>query len=202
MSYNLGTDYGYDQINISSNDFRDFTLTGDANRLNNIDKINERETRLLQKINRFKPTCEQNRDRNSIDYYPPSLYSKKGSNIEQNRMEMRKNIEDYYFAGKEYSIGNCKTPRRVNTKSNCKEAFTEEGFNGADLQYLHDELKNIEKKNDMLLLFVFFLVIVVVVQYSKINNTSNPMQLMILPTGSETPENATGGLRSVKIATL
>lgn len=202
MSYNLGTDYGYDQINIDSNDFRDFLSTTDANRLHNIDKINERETRLLQKINRFKPTCAQNRDRNSIDYCPPSLYSKEGSNIEQNRMEMRKNIEDYYFAGKEYRIGDCRAPQQKNPR--LKSARTpirtdhKEGFDGDDLQYLHDELENIEKKNNMLLLFIFFLVIVVVVQYSKINNSAHPMQLMVLPSGSETSENIGGEVRPVK----
>ena len=219
MSYNLGTDYGYDQINVDSNDFRDFLATTDANRLHNINKINERENRLIQKINRYKPTCAENRGRNSIDYCPPGLYSKAGSNIEQNRMEMRKHIEDYYFAGKEYRIGDCQSPpqkspqfkpaqerlrnsvknyleadrERVNsthansTRANStREGFSGgEGFDSNDLRYLHDELENMDKKNNMLMLFVFFLVIVVMVQYSKINNNSQPMKLMILPAGVE-----------------
>ena len=97
MDYSSGADYGYDQINVGSDNFKDFLNTTNANRLSNIDKIREREVRLLRKIEQIKPSCQENRDRYSTDHCPPSLYTKAGSYIEQQRMNKRRNIEDHIF---------------------------------------------------------------------------------------------------------
>jgi hypothetical protein len=179
MSYNSGADYGCDQINIDSNDFRDFLLHNDNNVIDNITKINERETRLLKKINKFKSVDRNDIDQKFIDKYK---LLRKDPHVRNYKSNQHQNTRLKY--------------ERNNTRTNNTDVFNYDG-----LQYLHDELKNIEKKNDMILLFMFFLVVVVVVQYLKINNNKNPTQLMILPEGGETTENTVGILRSVKITT-
>jgi hypothetical protein len=196
MSYNLGSEYGYDQINVNPTDFRDF-LTTDVNQLHDINKIDERERRLLKKINTFQPTCQENYNRNTMNYCRPNLFSKNGSYIEQNRMNMRKNIEDYYYSGMDHKIKNCSPS--IFSKTHDKKKITE-GFNNDDLQVLQNELNDIEKKNNMLMLFVFFLVLVIIIQYSKINNEHNPIKLMILPSGTPSAPMTPFGTPSAPMA--
>ena len=54
-----------------------------------------------------------------------------------------------------------KNPRKDTGKN-----IVSEGFN-VQLNDLHYELEEMEKKNNMLLVFIFFLVIIVIIQYSK-----------------------------------
>jgi len=164
MDYSAGSDYGYDQINVDSGSLKDFLNTTDANRLHNIDKIRERELRILKKIEQIKPTCQENRDRYESGDTPPSLYSKAGSYIEQRRMEKRKNIENYYYSGREM-------------RDQCKESDTKEGFN--DMKYLQHELESAEKKNDMLVVFIFFLAIIIMIQYAKAFNNPQPNVVVV-----------------------
>lgn len=167
MSYS-GPDYGYDQISVNSDDLKDFLYTTNANRLHDISKIREREVRLLRKINQYKPTCQENRDRNTIDYCHPSIFSKAGSYIEQQRMDTRKNIEDHYYSGRQFRVRDCTDA-------------TKEGFSTNDMQYLQNELYELEQKNNMLTMFIFFLFIVVMIQYAKVSNDTRPMQVLMMP---------------------
>lgn len=171
MSYSSGIDYGYDQISVEPDDMADLLYTTDANKLHTINKIQERENRLLRKIKEFKPTCQENRQRNSKNYCKPSLFFKEGSYIEHNRMNKRKNIEDYYFGGQEFRGNDCdkSDPDR-------KESFTT-----TDVRDLHEELEELEKKNNIMVMFIIFLVVVVIIQYAKINNDAMPIQMMMLP---------------------
>ena len=137
MEYSSGTDYGYDQIHIGSEPLEsaglnDFVTSTNANRLHNIDKIREREVRLLKKLNQLKPNMK------NYDYENPSLYNKVGSFIEQQRMDTRKNIEDHYFSGRELRLRKKKKKRMM------------EGFKG-NMKYIQDELDASEKKNDTLI---------------------------------------------------
>ena len=54
-----------------------------------------------------------------------------------------------------------KNPRKYTGKN-----IVSEGFN-VQLNDLHYELEEMEKKNNMLLVFIFFLVIIIIIQYSK-----------------------------------
>ena len=177
MDYSSGADYGYDQINVGSDNFKDFLNTTNANRLSNIDKIREREVRLLRKIEQIKPSCQENRDRYFTDHCPPSLYTKAGSYIEQQRMNKRRNIEDHYFSGKEMRVNECKASKKE----------VKEGFEVSDMKYLQEELDAMEKKNDMLILFIFFLAIVIMIQYAK--STNDPqMKVMLISPDKEKPD--------------
>lgn len=149
MDFNLGSDYGYDQIVVNPKDFREFLATTDANSLHDINTINNRERRILRKIQRFQPTCQENYDRNTMDYCRPDLFSKAGSSIEQDRMHMRKNIEDYYYSGREHRIGDCRDGKRVQLQSPLKlskphmlrDQFTQKPF-----MHAHMNKKNIGQK--------------------------------------------------------
>jgi hypothetical protein len=187
MSYSLGTEYGYDQVHVDANDFRNFLSSTDANTLHTIPSIDNRENRILRKINQFRPSCQENRDRNSIDYCPPNLYSPAGESIESDRMKMRKNIEDYYFSGREHRIGDCRQPEQP--KQSKQPSLVKEGMsttNGGDDIRTRTEL---EKQNNLLVLFAVCLLIIILVQYSKLHNDPRT-QIMLVPSMQQTEQQA------------
>lgn len=178
MDYSSGSDYGYDQITSDHDNLKDILNPPYANRLRSIDKINEREVRLLKKIEQIKPSCQETRDSYSMDYCTsPSkgnrLHTKYGSYTEQQRMNKRRNIEDHYFSGREMRVKGCREKKPK--KPEIREGFV------SDIQFLQDELDAAEKKNNTLIMFVLFLVVVVMIQYSKVSN--DPYQKILLLDG-------------------
>ena len=212
MEYSSGASYGYDEINFYPENLNDFLITTDANRLHKIDKINERETRLLKKIQNIQPTCSDMRERYKTNYCKPNLYSKLGSYVEQKRMNERDNIEDYYFSGRERRITDCREEKNVkksennNKKSeknvkkseknvkksekNVKKSeknvkkSEKEGFNS-----MRDELYNMEQKNNTLILLIVFLVIICIVQYTKCSNVKPMVMFLPNPNNPNNPNN-------------
>ena len=191
MSDFSGTEYGNDQVNFDADDIKDLLYTTNANQLHDIDKIQEREARILRKIKEFRPTCQENRTRNNASHCKPSIFSQAGSYIEQNRMDRRSNIEDFYFGDREARMRDCsknrgKKPKKVlfnvdDIHSCSARPHKKETFSMGDAQFLQGELDEMEKKNNILVVFIFFLVILVIVQYAKINNGTPPIQVMMLP---------------------
>jgi hypothetical protein len=203
MSDFSGAEYGNDQVNFDTDDIKDLLYTTNANQLHDVNKIQEREARILRKINEFRPTCQENRTRNNNSDCKPSIFSHAGSYIEQNRMDRRKNIEDFYFGGREARMRDCNDTHAIRKeqqnlrKKSQKIRFNvddiqsgstykrrtdkKETFSAGDAQFLQDEIDEMEKKNNLLVVFIFFLVILVIVQYAKINNGAPPIQVMMLP---------------------
>lgn len=187
-SYSFGTEYGTDQINVGSDNIRDYLNANDSNSMHQINTIRDREVRLLKKLKQYTPTCDQNRNRTSIDFCHPNVYSQDGVYDTSRRRDIIDNIENNYYSGRQLRVNNC-LPSKLKKKSS-GGTTVKEGFGVDDVQYLQDEMEDLEKKNNMLVLFIFFLVIVVLVQYAKVNNDSKPMQLMFIPQSGQTPQMA------------
>ena len=157
--------------------------------MHQINTVRDREVRLLKKLKQYTQTCDQNRNRASIDFCQPNVYSQDGVYDTHRRRDIIDNIENNYYSDspfKNIRVNNC-LPSKLKKKSSGGTTVTE-GFGVDDVQYLQDELEDLEKKNNMLVLFIFFLVIVVIVQYAKVNNDSKPMQLMFIPQSGQTPQ--------------
>ena len=184
MEYSSGASYGYDEINFYPENLNDFLITTDANRLHKIDKINERETRLLKKIQNIQPTCSDMRERYKTNYCKPNLYSKLGSYVEQKRMNERDNIEDYYFSGRERRITDCREEKNVKKSEKNVKKSEKEGFNS-----MRDELYNMEQKNNTLILLIVFLVIICIVQYTKCSNVKPMVMFLPNPNNPNNPNN-------------
>lgn len=187
MSY-LNDDYSYDN-EYDTHLIKDFLYTTDANKLDDIDKIRDREMRLLKKINNLSPSKTE-----FIDYYKkekcrPSMYSRLGGYIEQNRMEKRNNIEDYYYSGYDvpdiYKTGrefdlNQTQPTKSDPRQFAIESFKQPTIRSKipyqqqlqqsdDIAYLQNELDMYERQNNIYVFFIFLLFIVIIMQYNKFN---------------------------------
>lgn len=129
MSYNPGNFYSSDQIIFDPSDSRDLLNFNNevplinSNSMSNINNIRSMETRLLKKINNIRPSCNQNPycvqypNDPSLTDYDVKLFSPEGAYIEQKRMDIRNNIEDYYFGDRYYKPSDaCKNrpPRDCN----------------------------------------------------------------------------------------
>jgi hypothetical protein len=143
MSYNPGNFYGNDQISFDPYDARDLLNFNtvkpmmditDSNSVSNVNNIKNMETRLLTKINNIRPSCNK---QPYCKHYPNDqlgkvpLFSPEGSYIEQNRIDIRKNIEDHYFGGRYYKPSDAcnNRPHRDCNNSNPELFFNQRGDN-------------------------------------------------------------------------
>lgn len=92
-SYINNADYGYDQVNVGSDEFNDILRTLDTNNIDNIGTIREREVRMFNKLNSYKPSGFA-----PYNYCSPNLFNATGVQKIQERSNMKQNIEDYYYA--------------------------------------------------------------------------------------------------------
>jgi hypothetical protein len=191
-SYSFGNEYGTDEINVGSYDIRDYLNTNDANNLHQINAIRDREVRILKKIKLYQPTCEQNRNRDVINYCHPNIYSKDGDYLERRRLDNIKNIEDHYFSGRQIRVNDCIPDTQKKIPKKIKEGFqSTNGYDDvSDMEYLQKDMEELEKKNNVLIMFVFFLAIIVIIQYAKITNDSKPVQLMLIPQSNQQPQTS------------
>jgi hypothetical protein len=181
-SYSFGAEYGTDEINVGSDDIRDYLNADDSNEMSKINAIKDRETRLMQKIKHYTPTCGGDY---KSDPCNPDVYSIEGQRRHERRRDIAKNIEDHYFSNREMRS------RCTPTKKTDYMKRKTEGFNIDEIIYLHDEMEDLEKKNNMLVMFIFFLVVIVLVQYAKCNNDINkPVNSMYIPNIQKSPPNS------------
>jgi hypothetical protein len=150
---------------------------------NNNTRNNNTRNNNTRNNNTRNNNTRNNNTRNSDDY---SVYANDGLNLDKLRYDIINDIENKYFAGNEISVkdyiqetnekhvknhrqntGNNtgKSPKN-NPRKDTGKNIVSEGFN-IQLNDLHYELEEMEKKNNMLLVFIFFLVIIVIIQYSK-----------------------------------
>lgn len=149
MSYFSESDYGYDQIAPGDSDIRDVLYNNDSNSLDNVDKVYNREQRLFKKLNdklprsEFKAHYKKNKQR-------PNLFTPLGSYIEQQRMEKRNNIEDYYYSGNDFKD-------RVETFKN---------------KYIKDGIlpEDMTTSNNIMIMFIFLLVYIILIQSVNMYN--------------------------------
>jgi hypothetical protein len=92
-SYLDNVDYGYDQINVGSSEINDVFKTLDTNSITNIDTIRERELRMFNKLNSYKPPPGSP----SYNYCSPNLFNATGVQKVQERHNVKENIENYYY---------------------------------------------------------------------------------------------------------
>jgi hypothetical protein len=145
-SYLSGYEYGYDQINVLSDDntdiikdlnFNNIKLNINSNSNSNSNKINniiDRETRIF---NKFK-----------------------------NKFEDRKVLPNLIVPN--LIVPNLIVPNNNNTHKLHKKSIIYQK-NILDDIYLIE----LEKKNEMLTLFLFFLIIIIIIQYTNINLNIN-----------------------------
>jgi len=161
MSYNPGNFYGNDQIVFDPSDSRDLLNFNsekpiiDSNSMSDINNIKNMETRLLKKINNIRPSCNQNphcvqypNDPNYLNS-KVNLFSPEGAYIEQNRMDIRKNIEDYYFGDRYYkpSDGCANRPPRDCSNPQSEHFFNQTGGNMHGIDDMYDNRINYSNKN-------------------------------------------------------
>ena len=204
-SYLDNADYGYDQINVGSSEFNRILDTLDADSIDNIGTIREREMRMFNKLNAYQPLQTPSKTKlapfNSAN---PDLFSLGGDQRIQLRNNVRTDVENYYYGtGNEFKDqlsyprppGQCNMayPSMLYTKQTPSEKKDNnektEGFyktpqrvhfkEDNNVEQLQDEIDKMEQKNNMLLLFIFFLVIIVLVQYAKHNN--DPLKILLVP---------------------
>lgn len=153
MSYNPGNFYGNDQLIFEPYDPRDLLNFNnvkpmmditDSNSVSNINNIKNMETRLLNKIKNIRPFCNKNPYCVQYPNEPSctvSLFSPEGAYIEQNRMDIRKNIEDYYFGDRYYkpSDGCANRPPH-----DCNNPQSEHFFNqsGGNMYGINNDMNN------------------------------------------------------------
>lgn len=136
MSYNPGNFFSTDQVVFDPYDSRDLLNfnseqpINDSNSISNINNIKNMETRLLDKINNIRPSCNQNphcvKYPNDPTYLNDkvNLFSPEGAYIEQNRMDIRNNIEDYYFGNRYYKPSDgCKNRKSKDYNKQQSEQF-------------------------------------------------------------------------------
>ena len=186
-SYDALVGYGTDEFHVSSDDLDGFAgdFTTDYLRETSVSKIRDRELRMMNKVNQYMPTHDYNKHQNNIDYCRnyPDMYSSKGVYDQQKRQSRRENIEQHYFSGREIRERadpqhhkppqQHKPPRRTNDDSK------KEGFNTG----YHQEIMELQQKNDMLVFFIFILAIVVIIQFSK---RQTPKYVHVFPIGQQT----------------
>lgn len=162
QSYLTGDEYGYDQINVGSDEFSQFFKTLDSNNINDIDTIRNREVRLFNKMSN---TMENP----TISSKP--LLSDPGHNYQ--------GFEKYYEK---------KIPHKKMTyidsypqilKDAYKESMADVKKPVSNIHNLENEIMELDKKNNMLVIFIFFLLIVIITQYSKKNDDS--VKFIIIP---------------------
>jgi hypothetical protein len=220
-SYLDDADYGYDQINVGSSDFNRILDTLDANHINNISTIREREIRMFNKLNAYQPLQTSSKTKLApFDSANPNLFSLGGEQRIQLRNNVKADVENYYYGtGNEFKdqLSYPKPPGQCNmaypsmlytkqTPSEKKANKKTEGFQRTpkrvhfkeddDVEQLQDEIDKMEQKNNMLLLFIFFLVVIVLVQYAKHNN--DPLKIVLVPVDKsqkQTPETINEALK-------
>ena len=177
-SYSFGTEYGTDEINVGTDEIRDYLKTNDSNNLENINAIRDRETRLLKKIQHYQVSCEKDKNNNAkVDFCSPNVNLKNGYN--EIKRDIINDIENHYFSGKRLNLNKCIKEKTKNRREGFQ--FVDKKQDIYDMEYLKQEMSELEKKNNILLLFIFFLVIIILIQYSNINNDRNSVQLLLLP---------------------
>lgn len=202
-SYLDNVEYGYDQINVGSSDYTHILRTLDANSINKISTIREREMRLFNKLNTYQPLQTPSKEKLApFNPCKPDLYNLGGDQRVKLRHNVKEDVEKYY-----YGTGNnfkdqlpyphndnqctrnypwsvytnptppCKSPKQ----SKSYQLIKSEGFHSSmdDMEYLQEEMDKMEQKNNMLTIFIFFLVIIVIVQYAKTAN--DHMQVLVVP---------------------
>lgn len=181
QSYLTGEEYGYDQISVGSDEFNETLKTLDTNSIHKIPTIREREMRLFNKMNNY----EDNRKKLApFDVCDPNLFSLGGVQRKNLRDNMKENIERYYYGTGDSENIQLKYAKK-RTCDHYPQIITDEPMkrepmiNPNDMEYLQEEMDELERKNNILVLFIFFLVVIVLVQYSKSNN--DPMKVLILP---------------------
>ena len=162
-SYLTGTEYGYDQISINSDEYYHTLKTLDTNSINKIPTIREREMRVFHKMN--IP------DNNIVCDRKPDLFSPNGVKCKEKRDNIRKNIEEYYHDTNNGRIARnmlqtqsrpCTNnyPHMVHTDKFMQESMS----NKSDMEYLINEMSELEKKNNMFLMFIYFLILVIIIR--------------------------------------
>lgn len=97
----------------------------------------------------------------------PELYLDLDNNKNNYKGEFMERLERDNYS----YINKSKTP---NSKT---ESFSNRSN---DINFLQNEIDEMEKKNNNLIIFIFLLIVVILVQYAKINN--DPVRVMFLPT--------------------
>ena len=162
QSYLSGEEYGYDQINVGSDEFSQIFKTLDTD--SNIDLIRNRENRIFNKIN---STIEQ--PVKNLFNTSPVL------NKPDNVSDMYQIFEKYYekkMKPKEMPYM-CRYPQVLNyQKNNGIEPMT-------DMASLETEVMELDKKNNMLTVFIFFLVVIILIQYTK--SPTEQVRFVVIP---------------------
>lgn len=188
-SYFNGDEYGYDQINVGSTDFN---IYKSFNTNTQIDNIREREKRLLNKMNNFssdgnlKPfaTCAPSKE---CDKYLSS--SKQTNNNHHHDHTYERNYDTHGLYPKKKDdcqyyhqniISGNKTifPFLKREQEGMYGGETHIGNHNIDVEKLHNQIDELDQKNNLLVIFIFFLVIAILVQYSKHNN--DPLKVLMV----------------------
>lgn len=183
MSYEFGDFYGSDQIHVGIDDVSEYSNPFDVNRPGGVKTINTRETRLMNKIKHYTPSCERKQE---LATEKPDFFTKDGMYETNRRNNIRKNIELKYFGNREVrDKPDCKSEHfnKSPSKPRNKPQPNTESVN-EQLKLIYVDMLELEKKNNILILFIFFLAVVVLVQYSKLNHITQPMQYFMMPGNS------------------
>jgi len=131
---------------------------------------------------------EYGTDQINIDPYNNTQHYLNNTNMIKNReMRILKKFEEY--SPKYNTISSVDSEpyylpsiNKINKKN--KDVNEISKVNISDIKFLHNEMENLEQKNNMLLIFIFFLVFIVIIQYSTINNNNMPFRVMLIPAAS------------------
>lgn len=199
-SYLDNAEYGYDQINVGSSSYNNILRTLDANNINKISTIQEREIRLFNKLNAYKHPQPNNIEKKPMTYSDNlDLYSLGTDHRIKLGHYAKKNVEDYHYGTGNAFKDQLQYPQvnKQYTKNYPWSTFTKvtpehppqikkisDGFNNNtdinDIEYLQEEYDKLEQKNNMFIILIFFLAIIVIVQHTKLSN-GPPMHVVFVP---------------------